>query len=331
LKGVKVRYVKLGSSAIEVSVLGFGAWAIGGIWWGGTDERESIDAIQASLDSGINFIDTAPAYGKGLSENLIGKAIKGRRDKIVIATKCGIRWDLQKGMHFFDYPTGEPVHRYLGKESIQHEIEESLKRLGTDYIDLYQTHWQDSSTPIEETMGKLMELKEQGKIRAIGVSNVSIEQLREYSRFGILDTVQEKYSLIDLGVEEELLPWCKENNATMLAYSPQSKGLLTGKLSPERVFNGDDIRIGDLRFEPDNIRRTNELLEKFIKPVAEKHKATIGHITVAWLVQNSSVVALVGSRSRNQALENASAGDIILNDTDKNNIKGFLAEYDRKI
>ena len=326
-----MRYVKLGSTSIEASVLGFGAWAIGGIWWGGTDEKASIDAIRASLDSGINFIDTAPAYGKGLSENLIRKAIKGRRDKIVIATKCGMRWDLQKGMYFFDYTTGEPVHRYLGKESIQHEIEESLKRLGTDYIDLYQTHWQDPTTPIEETMGKLVELKEQGKIRAIGVSNVSIDQLRQYSKFGRLDTVQEKYSLLDLEIEKELLPWCKENKATMLAYSPQSKGLLTGKLSPERIFKGDDIRIGDSRFEPDNIRRINKLLEDFMNPVAEKHNATIGQVTVAWLVQNPSVVALVGARSGSQALENARAGDIILDDIDKKNIRGFLAEYDRKI
>jgi aryl-alcohol dehydrogenase-like predicted oxidoreductase len=223
------------------------------------------------------------------------------------------------------------VYRYLGKESIQHEIEESLKRLDTDYIDLYQTHWQDPTTPIEETMGKLMELKEQGKIRAIGVSNVTIDQLKEYSKFGRLDTVQEKYSLLDLGVEKELLPWCKENKATMLVYSPQSKGLLTGKVSPERSFKGDDIRIGDLRFEPDNIKRTNKLLENFIKPVAEKHKATIGQVTVAWLVQNPSVVALVGARSGEQALENARAGDIILDNTDKKNIRGFLAEYDRDI
>ena len=326
-----MRYVKLGSTSIEASVLGFGAWAIGGMWWGGTDEKESIDAILASLDSGINFIDTAPAYGKGLSEELIRKAIKGKRNKVVIATKCGMRWDLQKGMYFFDYPTGEPVHRYLGKESIQYEIEKSLKRLDTDYIDLYQTHWQDPTTPIEETMGKLLELKEQGKIRAIGVSNVTIDQLKEYSKFGRLDTVQEKYSLLDLGVEKELLPWCKENKATMLAYSSQSKGLLTGKLSPERSFKGDDIRIGDLRFEPDNIKRTNKLLENFMKPVAEKHKATIGQVTVAWLVQNPSVVALVGARNEEQALENARAGDIILDDTDKKNIRGFLAEYDRKI
>ena len=326
-----MRYVKLGSTSIEASVLGFGAWAIGGMWWGGTDEKESIDAIRASLDSGINFIDTAPTYGKGLSEELIRKAIKGKRNKVVIATKCGMRWDLQKGMYFFDYPTGEPVHRYLGKESIQYEIEKSLKRLDTDYIDLYQTHWQDPTTPIEETMGKLMELKEQGKIRAIGVSNVTIDQLKEYSKFGRLDTVQEKYSLLDLGVEKELLPWCKENKATMLAYSSQSKGLLTGKLSPERSFKGDDIRIGDLRFEPDNIKRTNKLLENFMKPVAEKHKATIGQVTVAWLVQNPSVIALVGARNEEQALENARAGDIILDDTDKKNIRGFLAEYDRNI
>ncbi len=325
-----MRYVKLGSTSIEVSVLGFGAWAIGGMWWGGTDEKESIDAIQASLDSGINFIDTAPAYGKGMSESLIRKAIKGKRDKIVIATKCGMRWDLQKGMYFLNYSTGEPVYRYLGKESIQHEIEESLKRLDTDYIDLYQTHWQDPTTPIEETMGKLMELKEQGKIRAIGVSNITVDQLREYKRFGEINTDQERYSLLDLEVEKELLPWCRENQATMLAYSPQSKGLLTGKLSPERSFKGDDIRIGDPRFKPDNIRRINELLDNFIKPVADKHKATIGQVAVAWLIQNPSVVVLAGARNGSQAVENAGAGDIILDELDNINIRKFLMEYSGK-
>jgi len=137
--------------------------------------------------------------------------------------------------------------------------------------------------------------------------------------------------LLDLEVEKELLPWCKENKATMLAYSSLSKGLLTGKLSPERIFKGDDVRIGDSRFEPDSIRRINKLLEDFVKPVAEKHKATIGQITVAWLVQNPSAVALVGSRSRSQALENVKAGDIILDNTDKKNIREFLDEYNRKI
>src|SRR4030042_4259858 len=154
-----MRYVKLGSTTIEVSVVAFGAWAIGGSWWGGTDEKASIEAIQASLDSGINFIDTAPSYGRGLSEELISKAIKGRRGKVVLATKCGIRWDLKKGTFFFNYATGQPGYRYLGKESIQHEIEESLRRLDTAYIDLYQTHWQDPTTPIGETMEKLIELK----------------------------------------------------------------------------------------------------------------------------------------------------------------------------
>ncbi|MBM3712895.1 MAG: aldo/keto reductase, partial [Actinobacteria bacterium] len=179
-----MKFIKLGGADIEVSVVAFGAWAIGGLWWGGTDEKNSIEAIKASLENGINFIDTAPAYGKGLSEEYVAKAIKGRRDSVVIATKCGLRWDLNKGLYFFDYPSGEQVYRFLGKESIEYELDLSLKRLKTDYIDLYQIHWQDPTTPISETMEMLLRLKDKGKIRAIGVSNASFEQIKEYLKYG---------------------------------------------------------------------------------------------------------------------------------------------------
>ena len=151
--------------------------------WGGTDERQSIAAIQASIDEGVSLIDTAPAYGKGLAEEIVGKAIRGRRDKVVLATKCGLVWHTTKGNHFFDYD-GKPVHRHLGAESIAYEVEQSLRRLGTDYIDLYITHWQDPTTPIAETMEALEKLKRQGKIRAIGASNLSAAELEAYVAAG---------------------------------------------------------------------------------------------------------------------------------------------------
>lgn len=324
-----MRYVKLGNSQIKVSVIGLGAWAIGGKWWGGTNEKESIEAIQASIDSGINFIDTAPAYGQGLSEIFIGKALRGRRDKVVIATKCGLRWDLKKGFYFFDYAPGVPMYRYLGRESLEYELDQSLKRLGTDYIDLYQSHWQDPTTPISETMETFLKFKEKGKIKAIGVSNISLEQIEEYSGYGVIDSDQEKYSLLDSSIESDLLPWCEKNNVSMLAYSSISKGLLTGKMSPDREFKQDDVRSGDPRFSAENIKRVNMLLEKHLKSVAEKHNASYGHIAIAWLLKNPKVIALCGARNKNQAIENARAGNIELDGDDLKKVDDFIKEYDK--
>jgi len=324
-----MRYVDLGNSSIKVSVIGFGAWAIGGKWWGGTDEKDSISAIKASLSTGVNFIDTAPAYGMGLSEELVAKAIKGQRDKVILATKCGLRWNLNKGSYHFEYSPGVSVYKYLGKESIRYEVEQSLRRLNTDYIDLFQTHWQDPTTPISETMETLMELKEKGIIRAIGASNASVNQLEEYSKYGIINTDQEKYSLIDRNVESHALPWCQKNGLSMIAYSPMSKGLLTGKISSDRVFGEGDSRIGDLRYSAENITRVNNLLEKHLKKVAIKHNASIGHIAVAWVIKNRAVIALCGARNEKQALENSLAGDILLDSEDLEKFQSFINEYQK--
>jgi methylglyoxal reductase len=324
-----MRYVNLGNSSIKVSVIGFGAWAIGGKWWGGTDEKDSIGAIRASLSTGVNFIDTAPAYGLGLSEELIAKAIKGKRDKVILATKCGLRWNLNKGSYFFEYSPGVSIYRYSGKDSIKYELEQSLKRLDTDYIDLFQTHWQDPTTPISETMEALMELKEKGLIRAIGASNASVNQLKEYSEYGIINTDQEKYSIIDRDIESDLLPWCQNNGLSMLAYSPQSKGLLTGKISPDRVFGEGDSRIGDPRYLAENIARVNYLLEKHLKKVAVKHNASFGQIAAAWLIKNPAVIALCGARNEKQALENSLAGDIVYGNEDLEKFQAFINEYEK--
>ena len=322
-----MRYVNLGNSSIKVSVIGFGAWAIGGKWWGGTDEKDSISAIRASLSSGVNFIDTAPAYGMGLSEELVAKAIKGKRDKVILATKCGLRWDLNKGSFHFEYSPGVSVNKYLGKESIKYEIGQSLRRLNTDYIDLFQTHWQDPTTPISEVMETLMELKEKGIIRAIGASNATVKQLEEYSKYGIINTDQEKYSLLDRNVESDALPWCQKNGLSMIAYSPMSKGLLTGKISPDRVFGEGDSRIEDSRFSAENIIRVNNLLEKHLKEVAVKHKASFGHIATAWVIKNPAVIALCGARNEKQGLENSLAGDILLDSEDLEKFQSFINEY----
>ncbi|MGQ9733190.1 MAG: aldo/keto reductase, partial [Candidatus Zipacnadales bacterium] len=231
-----MHYRPLGQSGLEASVVGLGAWAIGGHNWGGTHEPAAIDAIRAALDEGITLIDTAPVYGFGLSEEICGKALVGRRDEVVIATKCGLVWHTTQGDHFFDGPVG-PVYRYLGRESIRYEIEQSLRHLQTDRIDLYQTHWQETTTRREETMAALLELKEEGKIRAIGVSNCTIQQIEEYRSIGPVDADQERFSLLDRKLEREgQLAYCREHNIAVLAYSPLEQGLLTGKVGLDRQF-----------------------------------------------------------------------------------------------
>jgi methylglyoxal reductase len=249
----------LGGSGIEASVVGLGCWAIGGSWWGGSEEQQSIKAIQAAIDNGISLVDTAPVYGFGYSEEVVGKAIRDRRDKVILATKCGLVWDQEAGDFFFKMD-GKTVHRYLGRDSIRNEVEVSLKRLNTDRIDLLQTHWQESTTPQGETQKALLELKEEGKIRAIGVSNVNLSQLKAYQAEGPVDSAQEKYSMIDRGLEEELLPYCRESNVAMLAYSPLALGLLTGKIGPEREFPKGDQRRGNKRFSAENRQRVLDLL-----------------------------------------------------------------------
>lgn len=306
-----MEYRPLGGSGIEASVVAIGAWAIGGWMWGGTDERKSIEAIQSSLDVGINFIDTAPAYGMGLSETIVGKAIAGRRGKVVLATKCGIVWHTEKGTPFINQ-NGKTMHRYLGPESIRYEVEQSLKRLSTDYIDLYQTHWQDATTPIEETMTTLLDLKREGKVRAIGVSNATVEQIEAYRRLGPVDSGQEKYSMLDRGLESKYLPYALKNNIAVLAYSPLAFGLLTGKVGPERQFPADDIRHNNPRFSVESRKQVLAMLAK-MRPIAEKHALTLAQLVIAWTIAQPGLThALVGARNSQQAEENAVAGNTAL-------------------
>ncbi len=317
-----MRYRKLGGSGIGASVVGFGAWAIGGWMWGGTNEGEAIRAIHAAIDNGINLIDTAPVYGFGTSEEIVGKAIRDRRDKVVLATKCGLVWNVEKGDFFFsssDRTIGEEggarqVYRYLGPESIRWEIEQSLKRLGTDRIDLYQTHWQESTTPIAETMTELMKLKAEGKIRAIGASNATPAQMDEYRRAGALDADQEPYSMLARGHETGNLPYCDRNNLAFLAYSPLAQGLLTGKMGPDRIFEEGDQRRGSARFSVENRQKVSEMLAEF-KPITDSHQVTPVQLAIAWTAQQPGCThVLAGARNPAQAVENAKAGDLVLSE-----------------
>ncbi|MEO2037764.1 MAG: aldo/keto reductase [Martelella sp.] len=316
----------IGHSGIEASVVGLGTWAIGGWMWGGTDEARSIEAIHAALDEGITLIDTAPAYGQGLAEEIVGKALSGRRDKVVLATKCGLIWHSGKGNHFFDYE-GQPVHRYLGKDSIVYEIEQSLKRLKTDYIDHYITHWQDPTTPVDETMEALEQLKRQGKIRSIGASNTSAEDIAAYLAAGELDAIQEEYSMVKRDIETTLLPVCVENGVSVLSYSSLALGLLSGKIGPERTFSGDDQRKDNPRFSLENRRKVAALMDR-IEPVASAHDASLAQVVIAWtLAQPGITFSLCGARNAQQARENAAAGRLRLSEEEKQIISSAVATH----
>ncbi len=306
---------EIGRSGIKASAIGLGTWAIGGWMWGGTDESRSIDAIRASIDAGVSLIDTAPAYGQGLAEEIVGKAIAGRRDEVVLATKCGLVWHTQKGNHFFDYD-GKPVHRYLGRDAIVYEVEQSLKRLGTDYIDHYITHWQDPTTPVEETMEALELLKSQGKIRSIGASNTSADDVSAYVAAGQLDAIQEEYSMVKRDIETTLVPFCLENRVSVLSYSSLALGLLTGKIGPDRVFSGDDQRKDNPRFSLENRQKVARLMEA-IDPIAGAHGATKAQVVIAWTLQQLGITfSLCGARSPEQAVENAEAGRLRLSEAE---------------
>jgi methylglyoxal reductase len=317
---------QIGQSGIEASAVGLGTWGLGGWMWGGTDEKAAVEAIHASLDQGVTLIDTAPAYGLGLAEELVGKSLVGHRERVVLATKCGLVWHTQQGQHFFD-EHNQPVHRYLGTESIRYELEQSLRRLKTDYIDLYQTHWQDPTTPIAETMQTLLDLKKEGKIRAIGTSNASLDEIQEYARTGRLDSTQEKYSMLDREIETTLLPYCRENGIALLGYSSLALGLLTGKINPDRIFTGDDQRASDPRFSPENQQRVAAILDQ-LTPITERYNVTLPQLVIAWTMHQPGITfALCGARNRWQALENAQAGLIVLDQDDLQTIDTLLQTH----
>jgi aryl-alcohol dehydrogenase-like predicted oxidoreductase len=327
----EMMYRPLGSSGLKASVVGLGTFAIGGWFYGGADEKESVKAIQASLDHGVNLIDTAPIYGYGLSETVVGKAIKGRRDQALLATKVGLVWDWPGG-EFFMYaddrwPTPGPskytVHKNLKPESMRKELEASLRRLGTDHVDLYQTHWQESTTPIEVTMEALLKLKEEGKIRAIGVSNVTVEQLKAY---GNVASAQEKYSLIDRGIADKgLVDYCAEQGIAILSYFTLEQGLLTGALDPRRVFPEGDMRRNDGKFSRENRERVNRALTLFA-PIAARHKVSIPQVVIALTAMQRGIShVLIGARNARQAVENAKAGALRLSPEECRELDGIVA------
>jgi aryl-alcohol dehydrogenase-like predicted oxidoreductase len=326
-----MEYRKLGGSDLELSVITFGAWAAGGWMWGGTERREAIDAIKESYDAGVTSIDTAPIYGQGLSEEIVGEAIKYiTRDKVQILTKFGMRWDLAKGdlaMHSNDNE-GKPIdiYKYAGKESIIKECEASLKRLGTDYIDLYQIHWPDKTTSIQESIEAVTRLIEQGKVRYAGVCNYNAEEMDEAAKYINLVSNQVPYSMVKREIEVETVPYCLAHNKSILAYSPLERGLLTGKMKPGYKFGADDHRSGIYFYQDNNLQKVNEFLAS-ISPIADEKKATLSQLVLKWTVSQPGItIALAGARNSKQALENAAAADIQLSQEETDLISGHVNE-----
>lgn len=326
-------YRSLGKSGMEASVVAFGAWAIGGVWWGGSDDDRAIAAIHAAIDAGINLIDTAPIYGFGRSEKVIGKAIAGRREKVLIASKCGMRWEGPEVGQFHGEATvpgaDKPVRifRNLRPESIRTELEGSLRRLGTTYIDLYQTHWQDETSSIAETMDCLLELRAEGKIRAIGVSNASIDDLGAYRRAGVVHADQERFSMLDRDSADANLAYCRDHELAFLAYSPLEHGLLTGKVNLERAFARGDFRREHEGFRPAQIERVQGLLNR-LAPIARDCNLTLAQLVIRWTLQQPGLThVLCGARDARQAGENALAGAVALSRDVSDTILRILDEH----
>lgn len=316
----KIRYMefrKLGQSDLEVSVITFGAWAAGGWMWGGTERSESVKAIRASYDEGVTSIDTAPIYGQGLSEEIVGEAIKDiPRDRVQILTKYGMRWDLKKGDFGFKSENNEgveiDVYKYAGKDSIIKECEDSLRRLGTDYIDLYQIHWPDATTPISESMEAVQRLIEQGKVRYGGVCNYDEAQMADAMKTLDLVSNQVPYSMVNRGIEEVVIPFALANKQSIIAYSPLERGLLTGKIKPGHSFAAGDHRAGLKYYQAENIAAVNAFLES-IKPIADDKGVSLGQLVLRWTVDKPGItIALAGARNAEQAVQNARAINVKL-------------------
>lgn len=328
-----MEFRRIGNTDLRLSTITFGAWAAGGWLWGGAERKDAVDAIRASIDMGVTSIDTAPIYGQGVSEEIVGQAIRDfPRDKVQILTKYGMRWDLAKGEFYFKSQknNGEEIdiHKYSGRESIIKECEDSLRRLGTDYIDLYQIHWPDPTTPIAETMETVGELIRQGKVRYAGVCNYDIAQLTEANRYVNIVSDQVPYSMVKRNIERDVVPYCIENGKSILAYSPLERGLLTGKMSPGYRFNAGDHRASVYFFTDENILRTNAFLAR-IRPLAVTRGITLSQLVLRWTLQQPGItIALAGARNRQQATDNARAGQLTLTQEEISEINRHLGELE---
>ncbi|MDM1496768.1 aldo/keto reductase [Myroides odoratimimus] len=312
-----MEYRKLGNTDLELSAITYGAFAIGGNMWGGNEQKDSIESVRASIDNGVTTLDTAPFYGFGLSEEMIGQAIKGYdRGKIQLLSKFGLVWDGSnngKGEYFFDAEQAGktiPVYKYASKGNVIKEVEESLRRLQTDYIDLLQIHWPDNTTLISETMEALETLIQQGKIRAAGVSNYSLDQVKQARESLNIASNQVGYSMLNRSVEQDLVPYALDNGLGIIVYSPMERGLLTGKYFKDGKLKESDHR--NEYFQQFDLAKVEAFLSA-ITPLANDKGATLSQLVLRWTsLQPAISVVLAGARNAEQAIANAKAMDINL-------------------
>ncbi len=282
--------VEIPGTRLRVSRVALGTWAMGGLMWGGADERESVATIRAALNQGINLIDTAPAYGFGVSEETVGKAVveAGPRSRAVIATKVGLEWRDGK------------VYRNATRQRIMREIDDSLRRLRTDYIDIYQVHWPDPLVPIEETAEAMRTLYEQGKIRAIGLSNYSVAQMERFRKVAPLHVLQPPYNLFERAIEAEILPYCRAHGIVTLGYGALCRGLLSGRMRADTVFEGDDLRGQDPKFQPPRYLQYLAAVERLDRLAKDRFHRRVIQLAVRWMLDQGISVALWGGRRPDQ-------------------------------
>jgi len=286
---MNMKVADIPGTSLKLSPVAIGTWAIGGWMWGGSDEAESIATIRAALEHGINIVDTAPVYGFGRSEEIVGKAIAESRlrSNVVIATKTGLQWE------------GGRVARNASRARIVREVEDSLRRLQIDYIDVYQVHWPDPLVTIEETADAMHQLFAQGKIRAIGVSNFSVVQMERFRRVAPLHVLQPPYNLFERGIEADLLPYCRENNIATLGYGALCRGLLSGRMRPDTVFDGDDLRRTDPKFVAPRFAQYLAAVDKLDR-LAQRFGKRVIHLAVRWMLDQGITTALWGARHPGQ-------------------------------
>jgi len=308
---------KFGKTDMEITPIGFGSWAIGGNAWGPQDDEEAVGAIRRAVELGMNWIDTAAVYGLGHSEELVARALKDVSERPYVFTKCSLVWDEE----------GE-VHNVLKKDSVKRECEQSLRRLQTDVIDLYQIHWPNPEEDIEEGWSALAELKEEGKVRHIGVSNFDVEQMERVQEIAPVETLQPPYNLIDRAVEEEILPYCGERDIGVIVYSPMKSGLLTGKMTPERVQNlpSDDWRRNAPEFNEPRLSRNLKLVG-LLEEIGAEHGCSPAEIAIAWTLRHPAVTAaIIGGRSPDQVDGIIGAAELRLSEDELDGIETFLTE-----
>jgi len=286
----RMELIDIPGASLKVSPVAIGTWAIGGWMWGGTDEAESIATIRAAFEHGINIVDTAPVYGFGRSEEIVGKAIaEGRlRSDVMIATKAGLQWEDGK------------VSRNASRARIMREVEDSLRRLRTDYIDIYQVHWPDPLVTIEETAEAMLTLFEQGKIRAIGVSNFSVLQMERFRRVAPLHVLQPPYNLFERDIETDLLPYCRKNKIATLGYGALCRGLLSGRMQANTIFDGDDLRRNDPKFREPRFAQYLAAVEKLDQLARQRFGKRVIHLAVRWMLDQGISTALWGARRPDQ-------------------------------